>query len=82
MISVRVKLFAVARDLVGTGDVELSLQDGSHASDVLDHFLKAHPGLSSWKSHLRVAVNAEYVELNHRLQDGDEVAIIPPVSGG
>jgi molybdopterin converting factor subunit 1 len=82
VISVRVKLFAVAKDLVGTGDVELSLQDGSRASNVLDHFLKASPGLSSWKNHLRVAVNAEYVELNHRLQNGDEVAIIPPVSGG
>jgi molybdopterin converting factor subunit 1 len=82
VISIRVKLFAVAKDLVGTGDVELSLQDGSHAFNVLDHFLKVNPGLSSWKSHLRIAVNAEYVELNHRLQDGDEVAIIPPVSGG
>jgi molybdopterin synthase sulfur carrier subunit len=82
VISVRVKLFAMAKDLVGTGEVELSLQDGSHASSVLDHFFKANPGLSSWKNHLRVAVNAEYVGLDHRLHDGDEVAIIPPVSGG
>jgi molybdopterin synthase sulfur carrier subunit len=82
VISVRVKLFAAARDLVGTGETELSLQDGSRASDVLDHFLKARPELSNWKNHLRVAVNAEYVELDHRLQSGDEVAIIPPVSGG
>jgi molybdopterin converting factor subunit 1 len=82
VISVHVKLFAVAKDLVGTGNVELSLQDGSNASDVLDHFLKTNPGLSSWKDHLRVAVNAEYVGLNHLLQSGDEVAIIPPVSGG
>jgi molybdopterin converting factor subunit 1 len=82
VISVHVKLFAVAKDLVGTGETELSLHDGSRASNVLDHFLRANPGLSSWKNHLRVAVNAEYVELNHRLQNGDEVAIIPPVSGG
>jgi molybdopterin converting factor subunit 1 len=82
VISVRVKLFAVAKDLVGTGETELSLQDGSRSSDVLDHLLKANPGFSSWKNHLRVAVNAEYVELDHRLHNGDEVAIIPPVSGG
>jgi molybdopterin synthase sulfur carrier subunit len=82
VISVRVKLFAVAKDLAGTDEATLSLHDGALASSVLDHFLKVNSRFEDWKAHLRLAVNTEYVDLNHLLHDGDEVAIIPPVSGG
>jgi molybdopterin converting factor subunit 1 len=82
MISICVKLFAMAKDLAGTGETKLSLPEGAYASNVLDHFLKVNPKFSTWKDHLRVAVNSEYVDLHHPLHDGDEVAIIPPVSGG
>ena len=82
MISVQVKLFAVAKDLGGTGETTLSLQDDAQAAAVLDHFFKLSPRFEGWKDHLRVAVNSEYVDLHHHLHDGDEVAIIPPVSGG
>jgi molybdopterin synthase sulfur carrier subunit len=82
VITVHVKLFAAARDIVGANETDLSLEDGSHASSVLEHFLKVSPKLSSWKDQLRLAVNFEYVDLHCQLHDGDEVAIIPPVSGG
>lgn len=82
MISIHVKLFAVAKDLAGTGETTLSLQDDAQAESVLDHFLRADSRFEAWKDHLRLAVNSEYVDLNHPLHDGDEVAIIPPVSGG
>ncbi len=82
MISVNVKLFAVARDLTGLGEVKLLLDEGATASKVVDHFVETHPNFSPWRDHIRLAVNSEYVDLNHRLHDGDEVAIIPPVSGG
>lgn len=82
MISVRVKLFAVAKDLAGTDEATLSLHDDAPASSVLDHFLRVNSRFEDWKAHLRLAVNNEYVDLNHLLHDGDEVAIIPPVSGG
>jgi molybdopterin synthase sulfur carrier subunit len=82
VISVHVKLFAVAKDLAGTSESTLSLQDNAQAAAVLDHFLKVNSRFEDWKDHLRVAVNSEYVDLNQPLHDGDEVAIIPPVSGG
>ena len=82
MISVNVRLFAVARDQLGVGETKLSLDDGATASMVVDYFVETHPSFSRWKSHLRLAVNSEYVDFNHPLRDGDEVAIIPPVSGG
>ena len=82
MITVSVKLFAMARDVTGVGEMTLSLEEGSDASRVIDHFLRIHPRLAQWKNHLRLAVNSEYVDFDCRLRDGDEVAIIPPVSGG
>jgi molybdopterin synthase sulfur carrier subunit len=82
VISIRVKLFAAAKDLAGMAETTLSLQDDAEASSVLDHFLKVNSRFEGWKDHLRVAVNSEYVDVHHPLHDGDEVAIIPPVSGG
>jgi molybdopterin synthase sulfur carrier subunit len=82
VISVYVKLFAVAKDLAATSEATLSLQDDAQAASVLDHFLKVNSRFEDWKDHLRLAVNSEYVDLHHHLHDGDEVAIIPPVSGG
>jgi len=82
VITVNVRLFATVKDLVGSGEVELTLEDGAPASRVLDHFAERYPRFSEWRHHLRLAVNSEYAEGTHLLQDGDEVAIIPPVSGG
>jgi molybdopterin synthase sulfur carrier subunit len=82
VISIHVKLFAVAKDLAGTNEITLSVRDNAQAAGVLDHFLKINPRFEDWKGHLRLAVNSEYADLHHPLHDGDEVAIIPPVSGG
>ena len=82
MISINVKLFAMARDLAGTGETTLSLEEGVAASRVLDYFVHRNPKFSHWRDHIRIAVNSEYVDQNYPLHDGDEVAIIPPVSGG
>ena len=82
MISVNVKLFAMAKDLAGMGETTLSLEEGALASNVVDHFVKLNPRFSAWKDYIRLAVNSEYADVSHPLHDGDEVAIIPPVSGG
>jgi molybdopterin synthase catalytic subunit len=82
VITVDVKLFAMARDLAGLSETVLSLPAGSPADSVLEALIGKYPRLKEWKEHLRVAVNREYVPQEHILQDRDEVAIIPPVSGG
>ncbi|HXG37433.1 MAG TPA: MoaD/ThiS family protein, partial [Bacteroidota bacterium] len=46
------------------------------------YLVDLNPKFEQWKSSLRLAVNLEYVNSDHPLQDGDEVAVIPPVSGG
>jgi MoaE-MoaD fusion protein len=74
---IRVRLFAGLRDRVGMGENELELPEGARARDVWDVLeLGAEP------AGLAYAVNRQYVDRDHGLQDGDELAIIPPVSGG
>jgi molybdopterin synthase catalytic subunit/molybdopterin converting factor small subunit len=74
---VRVRLFAGLRERVGTGENEMELPAGSRAGDVWDLLqIGAEP------EGLAYAVNRQYVDRDHVLADGDELAIIPPVSGG
>lgn len=82
MMSVRVKLFAMARDIAGVHETIISLPTDSTTSGLLQSLLLQYPRLKDWRNHFRIAVNCEYVDLHQPLHDGDEVAIIPPVSGG
>ena len=82
MIRVNVKLLALARDLAGTNEAVLSLEPNTKISSLIDSLIKQYPRFKDWKNHLRFAVNYEYVDVNHLLHDNDEVAVIPPVSGG
>lgn len=81
-MKVRVRLFSIAREITGSSDLALDLGAEAVAKDVLDLLQEDHPALRKWKRSLRLAVNREYVSENHRLSEGDEVAVIPPVSGG
>jgi MoaE-MoaD fusion protein len=74
---VRVRLFAGLRERVGTGENEMELPPGSRASDVWE-LLQVGPEPEG----LAYAVNRQYVDREQVLADGDELAIIPPVSGG
>ena len=82
MIRVNVKMLALARDLAGTNETVLTLEHDAKISSVFDSLLKQYPRFKEWKNHLRFAVNYEYVDTDYALHDNDEVAVIPPVSGG
>lgn len=81
-MNVRVKLFAVARDIVGTEETVLSLPENSTTSSALHLLVQQHPKLEQWEKYLRVAVNWEYASSEQVLHNNDEIAVIPPVSGG
>jgi molybdopterin converting factor subunit 1 len=81
-MNVRVRLFSVARDLAGFSDKMVELGHSPKAGTVLDYLSEHHPEFGGWKSAIRIAVNQEYVPFDHSLHEGDEVAVIPPVSGG
>jgi molybdopterin converting factor small subunit len=81
-ITIRLKLFSVAKDLAGFGDKVIELPADSQSDMVLGYLVRQNPLFERWKSSLRIAVNMEYVEHPRQLREGDEVAVIPPVSGG
>jgi molybdopterin synthase catalytic subunit/molybdopterin converting factor small subunit len=76
-VRVRVRLFAGLRERAGMGENELELVEGARARDVWE-LLELGPEPTG----LAYAVNRQYVDRDHGLADGDELAIIPPVSGG
>jgi molybdopterin converting factor subunit 1 len=75
-------LFAAYRDRVGRKSVELELPEGSDVGDLADEMARRYPKLTRDPSALVVAVNQEYQDHDGPLRDGDEAALIPPVSGG
>lgn len=81
-MKVRLRLFSVARDIAGFDEQMIDLPTGQDAGAALQVLLDHHPALKVWRSSLRLAVNCEYVDPSRALQEGDEVAVIPPVSGG
>lgn len=79
---VRVRLFAIQRELAGTREVALDLRHGATVGDAWDGLVATFPALAPGRSSVRFAVNGAYGEADTLLSDGDEVAMIPPVSGG
>jgi len=76
-VKVRVRLFAALRERAGSGSVEVELPDGAAVGDVWPAL-----SLGDEPPGLLFAVNRSYAERGERLTAGDEVAVIPPVSGG
>jgi molybdopterin converting factor subunit 1 len=81
-VKIEVRLFAMARDLAGSETVQLELPSGATLGDLRSEFLHRYPSFSSVQRHLLFAVNAEYADDKTPLNANDEVACIPPVSGG
>ena len=81
-ITVRVLLFARPRHVCGADEVEVVLAEGSTALDAFEDLGRRYPALVCMRGRLAVAVNAVYSDWERPLQEGDEVALIPPVSGG
>jgi MoaE-MoaD fusion protein len=79
---VRVRLFAVQRELAGTREVALELADGSTIEAAWSALVDRFPSLAPGRSAVRFARNGDYAAGTDVLADGDELACIPPVSGG
>ncbi len=81
-LKVTVKLFASYRERVGEREVALELPAGATVGRLAEEMARRYPQLTPRPAGLVVAVNHEYRDHGHELADGDEVALIPPVSGG
>ena len=81
-IAVRARLFARLREQAGVDTERLALPPGANVSDVYEFLRRVHPGLEPDRKSVRAALNQEFVDWDAAVADGDEVAFIPPVSGG
>ncbi len=79
-ISVHVRLFASYREAAGTARLETPLPTGARVGELLELLAQRIPALKAAKG--MIAVNQTYVGTDVELHEGDEVAFIPPVSGG
>ena len=81
-ITVKVLFFGAARDLTGAEEILIELPDSSTAANARGVILAKYPALARFGKSLLFAVNQEYAESNRQIQEGDELAVFPPVSGG
>ena len=77
----KILTFGIARDIIGGATFDLELTEGGTVGDLKRHILAKYPRFEALSS-LLVAVNAEYGDTDLLLNSTDEIALIPPVSGG
>lgn len=81
-MQVRVLFFGVLKDLVGRGSEALTLHEQATARDVIQHYEQRFSSLKGTFGSIAISINQQYAQPGDRLRAGDEVALLPPVSGG
>lgn len=81
-VSIRTRFFAAYRDLLGTESTEVHLPEGSTVADLVRTLRERGGAFSALPEDPPVAVNRSYATPDDPLEDGDEVAFLPPVAGG
>ena len=81
-ITVNVLLFAQLRDRFEADTLQVSLPHGATGATLMRWLAARNPKVDGLLGVSRLAINCGYVSLDHRLEDGDEAVIVPPVSGG
>ena len=79
---VRIRLFARLRDIVGSAEVERDVRGEATLGGVWTALSTEFDALQPYTASISGAVNGEYARMDARVKDGDEVAFLPPVSGG
>jgi sulfur-carrier protein len=79
---VRIRLFARLREIVGSGELVRDVPDGSTLAGVWDTLAGEFPDIAPYRGSISGAVNADYARLDVLVAPGDEIAFLPPVSGG
>lgn len=81
-MKVTVRFFATYRDVAGKPQIEMELDDGASLGDLLERLYDTYPPLKKWSESIICSVNRKYADDDRVLEPGDEVALLPPVSGG
>jgi molybdopterin synthase catalytic subunit len=81
-LQIKVLFFGLLKDVCGRSEDALTIPEGSTAAAVFEHYRAAFPRLGEMASSIVLARNQEFAAPGDRLADGDEIALLPPVSGG
>jgi molybdopterin converting factor subunit 1 len=81
-VRVTVRLFARLRDIAGAAELARELAPGATIGDVWRQLAAEFPELASYERSISSARNADYARMDQAIGDGDEIAFLPPVSGG
>jgi molybdopterin converting factor subunit 1 len=79
---INVRLFAALHEVVGREEIEVDLGSGKTAGELLDLLVAEHPKLDRYRDVVQIAVNQDFVDRDTPITADDEVALLPPVSGG
>jgi molybdopterin converting factor subunit 1 len=79
---VKLRLFGGPRELVGRSELDLDVEAGSTAGQLVAGLVEEYPVLHSYAPVIKIAVNRRYADPETELREGDEIAFIPPVAGG
>ena len=79
---VTIRLFARLRDLAGSGELIRDVEGPATVQSVWRGLVAEMPALGEYERTMSVAINADYSRMSASVSDGDEVAFLPPVSGG
>lgn len=78
----RVLFFAQTKDAAGTSELEMKISGRPNLDELWQALVAARPALAAFRASTRLARNGEYADAQTVFHDADEVALIPPVSGG
>jgi sulfur-carrier protein len=81
-VRVTVRVFARLREILGAAELERDAPDGATVASVWQSLVDERPALAPYSSSISAARNLEYVPMATAVADGDEIAFLPPVSGG
>lgn len=81
-MKVRLLFFAVLRDIAGSDERELAVDEGTTAREVWESLRRTYAKLADYTQPPMIAINESYAAPDAVLRDGDELAFIPPVAGG
>jgi molybdopterin converting factor subunit 1 len=81
-VKVRLRFFAALREIIGCEEMEKEVAEGTTAGRLLDEIATEYPKLGPYTKVVQVAINQEFAERRSPIKSDDEVAFLPPVSGG
>jgi molybdopterin converting factor small subunit len=82
MMKVRAEFYSRLKEIVGASALELSVPKNATVNDLFEQLKESYPKLLDFEKSMLFGVGVEFVDLNRPLNEGDTVAIMPPVQGG